>query len=134
MLSDTGVLVQFAPFMGKTYTIVDVIRWHKSADMDIIGKVPFIWLKSNRATKQRGGNVTNGYEVIVASKKKGKSTSMDLKHKSDNSNVFVAPVRFLCIVSFIEVRIIIKFLSAGNLSNEIHISRFLVFLPKICNA
>ena len=92
MLSDDGVIVQFTPMIAPTYDVSDVMKAHSAAGLELISRVPFIWLKSDRDKKQSGGNVINVYETMIVSKKQGKSTTMYLSAMPDASNVIVAPV------------------------------------------
>jgi hypothetical protein len=91
-MSDDGIIIQFAPMKGSTYDISHVMNAHIAAGLDIISKMPFMWLKSDRDKKQSGGNAVCGYEVMVISKKTGKTATMNLSAMADASNVIVAPV------------------------------------------
>ena len=92
MLADDGIIVQFTPMIAPTYDVSDVMTAHSAAGLDLISRVPFIWLKSDRDNKQSGGNVINGYETMIISKKQGKSTTMNLSAMPDASNVIAAHV------------------------------------------
>ena len=92
MLADDGIIIQFSPMMGSSYDVSDVMKAHTENGLDMISKVPFIWLKSDRDKKQSGGNVVCGYEVMIISKKTGKTATMNLSAMADASNVIVASV------------------------------------------
>ena len=91
-MSDDGIIIQFAPMMASTYDVSDVMKAHIAAGLDMISKVPFILLKSDRDKKQSGGNVVCGYEVMIISKRTGKTATMNLSAMADASNVIAAPV------------------------------------------
>ena len=91
-MSDDGIILQFAPMMASTYAVSDVMNAHIGNGLDMISKVPFILLKSDRDKKQSGGNVVCGYEVMIICKKTGKTATMNLSAMADASNIIVAPV------------------------------------------
>jgi hypothetical protein len=78
--------------MGSSYDVSDVMKAHTENGLDMISKVPFIFLKTDRDKKQSGGNVVCGYEVMVVSKRTGKTATMNLSAMADASNVIAAPV------------------------------------------